>query len=157
MSNWNWLASTRALQKEAYGRDFDKPLDPDEFADAIVMQFAALIVELSEFMQEVGWKDWTTPRGWVNRDQAVGELVDVAHFLANILCRLDVTDEEWERRYRAKQEVNRKRQAQPGGYDGVSDKCPSCRRSHWDVEYDRKTGICYQCQTLRSESHVDVP
>lgn len=92
--------------------------------------YAALTVELAEFMQEVGWKDWATPRGWVNRRAAVGELVDAAHFLANLLCALDVTDNEWEESYRLKQEVNRQRQRD--GYDGVSGKCPICHRSYDD-------------------------
>lgn len=130
MNDWRWLSSTRRLQEETYGVDFDAPRDPDAFADAVVMNHSALVVELSEFMGEVGWKDWATPRGWVNRDAAVGELVDAAHFLANILVRLDVTDDEWEQRYRAKQEVNRRRQR--SGYDGVSGKCPRCKRSYDD-------------------------
>lgn len=136
---WNWLASTRVLQEEAFGRDFSNQ-DPDEFADAIVMNHSALIVELSEFMAEVGWKDWATPRGWVNREAAVGELVDAAHFLANLLIRLDVTDTEWEQRYRAKQEVNRNRQR--SGYDGVTGKCPQCRRSYDDSGVTCIPGVC---------------
>ena len=87
-------------------------------------------------MQEVGWKPWATPRGWVNRDAAVGELVDVAHFLANLLCALDVSDSEWEYLYRAKQEVNRQRM-RSGTYDGVSGKCPRCFRA-----YDSPTTSC---------------
>jgi dimeric dUTPase (all-alpha-NTP-PPase superfamily) len=130
LSNWNWLASTRALQEEAFGRNFENQ-DPDELADAIVMNHSALIVELSEFMQEVGWKDWATPRGWVNRDAAVGELVDAAHFLANLLVRLGVTDAEWEERYRGKQEINRQRQR--SGYTGRHEKCPSCGRAFDDI------------------------
>lgn len=125
------MASTRALQEEYFGRDLTIQ-DPDEFADAIVMNHSALVVELSEFMQEVGWKDWATPRGWVNRDAAVGELVDAAHFLANLLVRLDVTDAEWERRYREKQDVNRARM-RSGTYTGRHEKCPVCGRSYDDV------------------------
>jgi dimeric dUTPase (all-alpha-NTP-PPase superfamily) len=126
---WNWLASTKTLQEEYFRRKFPVT-DPDEFADYVTMNHSALIVELSEFMQEVGWKDWATPRGWVNRDAAVRELVDAGHFLANLLCALDVTDAEWESAYRAKQEVNRQRQRD--GYDGVSGKCYACRRSYDD-------------------------
>lgn len=126
-ATWRWLESTRKLQEEAFGKDFSAPFDPDEFADAVIENHSALVVELGEFMNEVGWKPWTTPRGWVNRDAAVGELVDVAHFLANLLVRLDVTDDEWESRYQVKQEVNRIRQR--SGYDGVSNKCPSCHRA----------------------------
>lgn len=138
MSNWNWLASTRVLQEEAFGRDFTNQ-DPDEFADAIVMNHSALVVELGEFMNEVGWKDWSTPRGWVNRDAAIGELVDVGHFLANLLIRLDVTDEEWELRYRAKQEVNRNRQR--SGYDTRSTKC-KCGRAFDDPGVTCIPGLC---------------
>lgn len=128
---WNWLASTRALQEEYFRRSF--PIrDPDELADYVTENHTAAVIELSEFMQEVGWKPWATPRGWVNRDAALGELVDVGHFLANLLCALDVSDAEWERAYRAKQETNRHRM-RSGDYDGVSGKCPSCRRAYDDV------------------------
>lgn len=142
MSNWNWLASTRALQEEEFGRNFENQ-DPDEFADAIVMNHSALICELSEFMDEVGWKDWAAPRGWCNRHQAVGELVDAAHFLGNLLVRLNVTDAEWEERYRAKQEVNRQRMR--ASYDGVSNKCLRCKRALEDVEHDPVSRICVLC------------
>lgn len=127
------MASTRALQAEYFRREF--PIsDPDELADYVTMNYAALTVELGEFMQEVGWKDWAAPRGWVNRRAAVGELVDAAHFLANVLCALDVTDNEWEELYRLKQEVNRQRQR--AGYDGRTGKCPVCRRSYDDAAVD---------------------
>lgn len=128
--NWRWLESTRWLQEEVFKKDFSKPLDPDEFADEIVLNYAALTVELGEFMQEIGWKNWATPRGWHNRDAAIGELVDAAHFLANVLIHLDVTDDEWERRYREKQAINQQRQA--NGYTGRN-KCPGCHRAYDDV------------------------
>jgi len=124
---WRWLDSTYALQREYFGVDLEKRLDPDEFADAIMMNHSALIVELSEFMDEIGWKPWATPRGWVNRDAAVSELVDVGHFLANLLMHLRVTDIEWETKYQRKQEINRQRQRD--GYDGVSTKCAGCGRA----------------------------
>lgn len=37
--------------------------------------------------------------------------MDVNHFIANMLVAVGVTDEEWEAAYRAKQQVNRDRQA----------------------------------------------
>lgn len=130
-TSWRWLLSTRNLQEQAFKVDFEElQRDPDALADSIVWNYTALVVELGEFMNEVGWKTWATPRGWVNRDAAVGELVDAAHFLANLLVRLDVTDDEWELRYRQKQEINRRRQA--NGYDGRSGKCPGCYRSYDD-------------------------
>lgn len=149
---WKWLESTRTLQEDYFGRDFTSQ-DPDEFADAIVMNHSALVVELSEFMAEVGWKDWTTPRGWVNRDAAVGELVDVGHFLANLLVRLNVTDEEWESRYQEKQEINRRRMS-TGTYDGRN-KCWNCGRA-----YDDPTTPCVPAERSQSEAvcaFVPVP
>lgn len=130
------MASTKTLQEEYFNREF--PItDPDELADYVTMNHSAAVIELSEFMQEVGWKDWAAPRGWVNRDAAVRELIDVAHFVANLLCALDVSDAEWEYLYRAKQEVNRQRQ-RSGTYDGVSNKCPRCYRA-----YDDPDVLCY--------------
>lgn len=130
MSTWNWLAWQRTLQEEYFGKDF--PIaDPDEFADYMVMMHTGAVLELGEVLGEIGWKDWAVPRGWVNRDAAVGELVDVAHFLGNMLVALGVTDAEWIQRYKAKSEVNRQRQRD--GYDGVTDKCPTCRRSYDDA------------------------
>lgn len=144
-----WLASTRELQEKYFNVNYDElAKDPDLLADAIVWNHTALIVELSEFMQEVGWKNWSTPRGWVNRDAALGELVDAAHFLANILNVLGVTDEEWERRYRAKQEINRNRQR--GGYDARTGKCPGCHRSYDDI------GVGCTDQVALRRNDVDV-
>ncbi len=142
MSNWNWLGSTYALQREAFGRKL--PInDPDELADFVVMNHTSVICELTEFMDEIGWKDWTSPRGWVNRTQAIGELVDAAHFIANLACALGVTDDEWEKRYRAKQDRNRLRMR--ASYDGVSNKCLRCKRALDDVEYDPVSKICVLC------------
>lgn len=127
---WNWLESTYALQREAF--NFRLPLAPNTnyLADYVVMNHSALVSEASELLAEFGWKAWAEPRGWVNRENALKEAVDVAHFLANILCAIGVTDEEWATAYQAKQAVNRQRQRD--GYDGVRGKCPFCRRSYDD-------------------------
>lgn len=133
MADWRWLESTKKLQEESFGIDASKMASsPEYFADYIMTNHSALIIELSEFMAEIQWKPWAGSRGDVlNRTLAVKELVDVAHFLANLAVALGVTDEEWEGLYRAKQEVNARRQIE--GYDGVADKCPHCRRSFDDA------------------------
>lgn len=128
-SSWKWLESTKKLQEEAFGLDYSK-LKGDKLADYFVMNHTALVTELTEFMQEVGWKDWAQPRGWVNRDNAIKELVDAAHFLSNLACAIGVTDSEWEQAYQAKQALNRERQVK--GYDGITGKCPGCKRSYDD-------------------------
>lgn len=125
---WSWLQSTRQLQTNYYGVTY--PLEGNELADYVTWNALALVKEVSELTDEFGWKNWAQNRGWVNRENALKEAVDVAHFLANILCAIGVTDEEWVAAYQAKQEVNRQRQRE--GYDGVSEKCQTCKRSFDD-------------------------
>ena len=125
-----WLDSTYQLQREVYDFTLPLPINSDELADYVVMNHSALVAEATELLSEFGWKSWAKPRGWVNRGNALKEAVDVAHFLANILCAIGVTDDEWQLAYRTKQDVNRKRQAD--GYDGVAGKCPGCKRSYDD-------------------------
>lgn len=114
---WSWLTSTEALQRYAYGFEVGD-LAGEELADYVAMQTLAAVSELQEFLQCVKWKAWQTGRGRIRRDEAVDELVDVAHFVANLAVALDVGDAEWERRYRAKQIENVDRQLAPGGYAG---------------------------------------
>lgn len=158
--DWKWLESTRKLQEEAYD-DHDWPKTGQALADSVMMNVTALTAELGEFAQEVGWKPWASPRGWVNRDAAVKELIDVGHFLANLACALGVTDEEWERLYRAKQQVNRQRQVD--GYDGVSTKCASCKRALDDVgvtKVERTSGfatfMCNGCGESVEQAQYDA-
>lgn len=126
---WKWLESTRRLQEESFGMDYDA-LKDEYLAEYITWNVTALVAEIGEFLAECGWKNWARPRGWVNREAAVTELVDAAHFLANLASALGVTDTEWEERYQAKQQVNRDRQA--NGYDGVLGKCTDCHRDITD-------------------------
>jgi hypothetical protein len=133
---WRWLSSTRDLQRVAYGDD-DYPKSGEALADSVMMNHTALVVELGEAMKEVGWKPWITEnRGWVNRDAYVKELVDVGHFLANLLVAVGVTDGEWEALYRAKQEINLQRQEV--GYDGLAGKCHVCKRALDDGGTERR-------------------
>lgn len=144
---WRWLASTRQLQEESFGVN-PEGMSGEELADYIAYNHSALVVELGEFMAEVGWKPWVKPRGWVNREQAVRELIDVGHFLANLCCALGVTDEEWEARYREKQAVNRERQER--GYDGRSEKC-ECGRAFEDGTRNESL-LGYRCVCGRFNS-----
>lgn len=127
---WKWLESTYALQRESFGMNLPLAPNTNYLADYVTTNHSALVIEAGELMAEFGWKPWAQPRGWVNRENALKEAVDVAHFLANILCAIGVTDQEWEDAYRKKQEVNRRRQSD--GYDGVSGKCFNCKRSYDD-------------------------
>jgi hypothetical protein len=125
MSNWNWLEETLDLQRTAF--KIDPPaLEGDEFADYVIWNHTAAVAELTEFLEENNWKPWSSIRGRGDRDAAIGELIDVQHFIANLLVALDCTDEEYEVRYQMKMQVNRNRQKD--GYDGQN-KCPRCRRA----------------------------
>jgi len=111
-----------------------KTLDPD-MSDEDKMAFVrthvlALIDELHEALAETGWKPWATSNH-LNADAFKGELVDAWHFFMNLMLVANMTAEDLYVRYMDKQRVNRKRQAD--GYDGVSSKCPGCRRAYDDV------------------------
>lgn len=157
---WRWLKSTRKLQETHYGLDYET-LKGDKLADYLMTHYTALTCELVEFMDEVNWKPWMTDRrGEVSdRTAAVGELIDAAHFLANLACALGVTDAEWERLYQEKQERNRRRQ-ESGSYSKTEYKCPNCHR-----ELDRPGAItqiktpafkpfcCGACSTIIEITH----
>lgn len=130
MSNpWKWLESTKELQESHFGVVY--PIEGEQLANYVTWNHSALVQEAGELLAEFGWKPWAKGRGWVNRELALKEAVDVGHFLANILAAIGVTDEEWTAAYQAKQQVNRDRMTS-GTYDGVSTKCPGCKRAYDD-------------------------
>ena len=108
---WQWLESTRALQRDAFGLDPDRDVR-DVAAQAIRVKdnVLAAIVELVEMLNEVKWKYWSHEEPWVRRGRVLKEAVDVNHFVANALVAVGVTDEEYKEAYQAKQAENRQRQ-----------------------------------------------
>lgn len=129
MSEWKWLESTSDLQRDYFNFDWDHtlPRTAENVAASLKDNSYAIMVELAEASVEFSWKHWATDPPFVSRDRVVAELVDVGHFLANMLIALDVTDEEWERLYQTKQEINRERMrsknysAKKGGLGDGSD------------------------------------
>lgn len=128
MNGSDWLKSTVVLQNEVFG--FDLPIVDmyDDSEDATVEALTELCeymkdnvfaagVELAEMTGEFAWKHWAKNKAWVHRDQLVEEAVDVLHFIANVMTGMGVTDEVFWAAYSAKQQTNRDRQAQAGGYD----------------------------------------
>jgi dimeric dUTPase (all-alpha-NTP-PPase superfamily) len=112
-----WLASTRLLQIQSFGSD-PSILCNNDFAEYIRWNVLAAQVELAEFIQETEWKPWKDGNGRPGvegRERAVEELVDVMHFVANLLVALNVTGPELADVYRGKQQVNRERQANRTG------------------------------------------
>jgi hypothetical protein len=134
---WRWLESTRDLQREAFDWNWDViraggvEYYLEQLGRSTMENITSAVAELGEVLNEVGWKPWASKR-FVNRKAFIAELVDVVHFLANMIVSVDCTDDEWEEAYRAKQEINRQRQRD--GYDGATDKCPSCLRAY--TEHD---------------------
>jgi hypothetical protein len=126
-----WLDLQWRLQVGSFGIDPQK-LDPEDRAVYVTWNSYALEDELHEATQEVGWKPWATSRHQ-NRDEFLKEIVDLMHFLGNLILTasapgqppMELGAELWEL-YQQKSAVNVQRQLQ--GYDGVSGKCPVCDR-----------------------------
>lgn len=107
---------------------------PATLTDPLKMQYIrtqalALTDELHEALGETGWKDWTTSNH-INRDAYMGELADVFIFLMNLMLVGDITPTDLMMVTRKKIAKNHKRQ--DDGYDGVTEKCPGCKRAYDD-------------------------
>lgn len=108
-------------------------MSPEELAEFITWNHTALVVELGEMLQEVGWKPWATAR-YVNHPQAMQEMVDAWHFFLNILLGLAAMNNmpvwdmamQFDDYYTEKNAKNLQRQVD--GYDGKKGKCEECGR-----------------------------
>lgn len=112
-------------QRESFGLDLTNMSQEDRI-EFIRWNVLALEAELHEALDEIGWKPWATSRH-INREAFLGELVDAQHFLNNLYLAVGADASEVTYRYLEKSAINRDRQA--GQYDGVSTKCPICRRA----------------------------
>lgn len=121
MGDWKWLESTEDLQRNTYGYDLDELargasananyLRANKLAKYIDWNVTAAVQELAEVREEFSWKPWATDAPFVHRERVIAEIIDVQHFLGNILVAMAVDDEEYEEAYRRKQEINRARAA----------------------------------------------
>jgi len=107
LDEWRWLQSTQELQAE-HGYTV-MPLEDVALAEFVRWNFLAAFAELGEAMGEVDWKPWSQGQGRVNKDALTEELVDVTHFIGNILVAVGVTESEFWTRYRLKQAENFRR------------------------------------------------
>jgi len=122
------LMKQRKFQQRVIGDD-PSNLQGTERKAYIREQALALTDELHEALAEVGWKSWATS-DHLNREAYLGELADVFIFFMNLMLVADITTVELTTTVLAKQEKNHKRQ--DDGYDGVSTKCPQCKRAYDD-------------------------
>jgi hypothetical protein len=120
------------LQQEAqavyYTGSWPTPDDATRMA-RISEAALALQVELAEALNETGWKPWATSNH-LNREAFKGELVDVLKFWMNLCLQGGITPQEIYDGFVSKHYTNMARQA--AGYDGVSTKCPGCKRAYDD-------------------------
>jgi hypothetical protein len=98
------------LQENTYGYRF-KFAPPDVVAPYLSWNQTAAVQELAEVREEFSWKPWATDPPFVNKDRVRDEIIDVLHFLGNMLVAIGVDDEELALFYQAKQAKNRSRQA----------------------------------------------
>lgn len=126
-----WLKETKELQESFF-------LDDRKFSDFTVKDLEQWMMvnsfaaedEIHEAMAEISWKPWASAE-FFNREAFIGEIVDVQHFIANMLVGAGCTDEEFTTAYLEKMERNRKRQTE--GYTGT-EKCNKCKRAVDDIE-----------------------
>lgn len=122
------LQKQREFQKRVIG-DAPSELQGTEKMAYIREQALALMDEVHEALAETGWKSWATSNH-VNREAYLGELADVYIFFMNLMLVADITAAELSKAVLGKQVKNHKRQ--DDGYDGVSTKCPGCKRAYDD-------------------------
>lgn len=134
----------RAQQElQEYQKDGNPFLFTDEElrAQFITWNHTALVLELSECMEEIGWKPWATNRD-IDVDRALKELVDAFHFFMNMMLAIASADApkfpdteslaKWFfQKYFEKHQINIQRQL--SGYDGKKEKCPQCHRDLKEV------------------------
>lgn len=124
-----WVEKTKYLQEEFYGHKFED-FTHEELVEWIRINVLAAEDELHEALGEISWKPWASAQ-YFNREAYLGEIVDVLHFVGNLLAGAGITDEELNTAYLEKMERNRARQR--AGYTGVV-KCSNCKRAVDDIE-----------------------
>jgi hypothetical protein len=97
-------------------------LEGDDRANYVMWNVLAATDELHEALANVGWKPWATDRS-IDREMLARELVDVLHFVGNLLLVSGVDPEELWSMYANKVRVNAERQR--SGYTG-KEKCSVC-------------------------------
>jgi hypothetical protein len=118
IAQWN-------LQVKSFGTD-PNDLNDEEKLEWIRWNMLALMDELHEALAETGWKPWAKSKH-LNRDAFISELVDAFHFLMNLMLVVNCDADEFLGKYFEKRGINAARQA--AGYDGVTGKCPDCKRA----------------------------
>lgn len=120
--------------QEALGRD-PRGMTLPQRIDWLQHMALACTDELHEALGEIGWKAWASSRH-INERKAFEELRDAFQFLVNMMftvmpCSPEDMARELEAALYAKLRINHERI--DSDYDGVSSKCPQCRRDLAEV------------------------
>jgi hypothetical protein len=127
--------------------------DRVELMSVLRTQSLSLIKEISEALDETGWKPWASSNH-INGEKFKHELVDAFRFWMNLCIIAGMNAEEIHTIFHETLFISRTRAAT--GYDGVSSKCPSCKAS-----YDNAGVMCLppkqeNSQTIRDEWKGEV-
>lgn len=131
------------LQRElqaALGYDFDRMTMRARIQYILTMSYA-LEDEVHESTKEVGWKPWAKSRH-INEDAYRSELIDAFFFLLNLMMAAGMKPLDLWRGFLKKLKVNHDRAK--NGYDGVSTKCPVCKRDFGDTGVECSPGVHVQ-------------
>lgn len=125
---------TRLLEMQRQVQQLYIGDDPGELPPERKMAFLmetglGLIHEVVEAQAETGWKPWATSNH-INRDAYRGELADIFIFFMNLMLIDGMTMVNLDQLVQAKQKKNIARKL--NGYDGVTTKCPGCKRAYDD-------------------------
>lgn len=126
------------LQRETFGIDLER-CAPEQRMQYIRENTLALIDELMEALNETGWKPWASSNH-LDTEAWKSELVDAWHFFMNLMALGGMTMEDLEEGYYKKRAKNEQRQRE--GYDGVTTKCPICKRAYDDDAVHCGPGYC---------------
>jgi dUTPase-like protein len=134
---FNMQLGLQRVVREREGNPQLQDMSEDDRARSFTDNLAALIVELGEVSNEIGWKPWATDRS-LDKTRYLGEMVDVAHFFVNLLLIAEITPDEFWLAYKIKHQRNMKRHEDPANpYTGQK-----CNFTGCDRETDGPVGFC---------------
>lgn len=119
------------------GRTLDEFSEEEHIAELMPNAFS-MFAEMFEAFKEVGWKPWATSRHF-NREAFHSEMVDAFHFFMNMMLHGDMTPRDLFEGYVKKNLKNHERIDE--GYDGVTGKCPVCKRDFKDDGVECSPGV----------------
>lgn len=99
----NYLLNKQAHLQKKMGN----PMGEGE--EALKENALALIVEVTEMLNEINWKPWKETKKEINQEALLYEIVDILQFMGNIINAAGITAEALEDAYRQKLMINTKR------------------------------------------------